>query len=360
MNRKVLLIGATGITLALGLAGCSSSKKTASTPSSAAPAATTAAASSAPAAPSSAAASSAPAAPSSAAASSPAPAASSAASGPTIASQLILGAPPEFQTRVDGIAGLAKNYGVTFKSFKQLDEAGPVTIAALKNGQVDAADIFSTDPSIAANNFVVLADPKSNFAAQNILPLLNKAKVTPGITSTLNAVSAKLTTAGLTTLLVQVITNKQDPDAVAKTWLTSQGLDAKGTAASGSKLVVGSANFPENVLLAEIYAEALKDQGATISTKLNIGSREKYLPGLEDGSIDLLPEYNGALLQFVDKTATAVSPTDVFTALQTALPSSLTVLTQSAAQDSDAIVVTQATAAKYHLTSIADLAKPAS
>ena len=359
MNRKVLLIGATGITLALGLVGCSSSKKTASTtPSSAPPAAASAAASSAAPAPSSAAAS-VPAA-SSAAASSAAPAPSSAASGPTIASQLILGAPPEFQTRVDGIAGLAKNYGVTFKSFKPLDEAGPVTIAALKNGQVDAADIFSTDPSIAANNFVVLADPKSNFAAQNILPLVNKAKATDGVKSTLNAISAKLTTSGVTALLVQVITNKQDPDAVAKSWLTSQGLDTKGTAASGSKLVVGSANFPENVLLAEIYAEALKDQGATISTKLNIGSREKYLPGLEDGSIDVLPEYNGGLLQFVDKTATAVSPTDVYAALQTALPSTLIVLPQSAAQDSDAIVVTKATAAKYNLTSIADLAKPAS
>lgn len=353
MNRKVLLIGATGITLALGLAGCSSSKKTASTPTSAAPPATTAAASSAASAPSSAAASV-------PAASSAAPAPSSAASGPTIASTLILGAPPEFQTRVDGIAGLAKNYGVTFKSFKPLDEAGPVTVAALKNGQVDAADIFSTDPSIAANNFVVLADPKSNFAAQNILPLVNKAKATDGVKSTLNAISAKLTTSDVTALLVQVITNKQDPDAVAKSWLTSQGLDTKGTAASGSKLVVGSANFPENVLLADIYAEALKDQGASVSTKLNIGSREKYLPGLEDGSIDVLPEYNGGLLQFVNKTATAVSPTDVFAALQTALPSSLIVLPQSAAQDSDAVVVTKATATKYNLTSIADLAKPLS
>jgi glycine betaine/choline ABC-type transport system substrate-binding protein len=352
MNRKVLLIGATGITLALGLAACSSKKSTSTAPSTAPPAAGTSASSSAAPAPTSAAAST-------AAASSAAPAPSSAASGPTIASQLILGAPPEFQTRVDGIAGLAKNYGVTFKSFKPLDEAGPVTIAALKNGQVDAADIFSTDPSIAANNFVVLADPKSDFAAQNILPLLNKAKATDGVKSTLNAISAKLTTAGVTALLVQVITNKQDPDTVAKSWLTTQGLDTKGTAAKGSTLVVGSANFPENVLLAEIYTEALKDQGANVSTKLNIGSREKYLPGLEDGSIDLLPEYNGALLQFVDKTATATSPTDVFAALQTALPSSLIVLTQSAAQDSDAIVVTQATAKKYNLTSIADLAKPA-
>ena len=140
-----------------------------------------------------------------------------------------MGAPPEFQTRVDGIAGLTKNYGVTFGNFKALDEAGPVTVAALKNGQVDAADIFSTDPSIAANNFVVLSDPKSNFAAQNILPLINKAKATDGVKKTLNAISAKLDTAGLTALLVKVITNKQDPDAVAKEWLTSSGLDAAGS-----------------------------------------------------------------------------------------------------------------------------------
>ena len=125
-------------------------------------------------------------------------------------------------------------------------------------------------------------------------------------------------------------------------------------------ITVGSANFPENVLLADIYADALKDQGATTSTKLNIGSREKYIPGLKDGSIDLLPEYNGSLLQYLDKTATATSPTDVLAALQTALPSNLTVLDQAAAQDSDAIVVTQATATKYNLKSIADLAALAS
>jgi osmoprotectant transport system substrate-binding protein len=354
MKRSALLIASTGLTLVLGVTACSSSKKAAA-PATSAPAA--AASTSAAAAPTSAAATS-------AAASSPAAATSAAASAPaaggaTIASKLILGAPPEFQTRVDGIAGLAKTYGVTFGSFKALDEAGPVTIAALKNGQVDAADIFSTDPSIAADNFVVLSDPKNNFAAQNVLPLINKAKATPGVTSTLNAVSAKLDTPGLTALLVKVITDKQDPDAVAKAWLTTEGLATAGTSAKGSTLVVGSANFPENVLLAEIYAEALKDQGATISTTLNIGSREKYIPGLEDGSIDLIPEYNGSLLQYLDKTATAVSSADVFTALQTALPPTLTVLTQSAAQDSDAIVVTQATATKYNLKSIADLANPA-
>jgi glycine betaine/choline ABC-type transport system substrate-binding protein len=310
MKRTAVIIGVVGTALALSLNACSSSKK--------------------------------------------------ASSGATIASKLILGGPPEFQTRVDGIPGLTKNYGVTFGSYKVLDTGGPVTVAALKNGQVDAADLFTTDPSIAANNFVILADPKSDFAAQNVLPIINKAKATDGVKKTLNAISAKLDTAGLGALMVKVITNKEDPDAVAKGWLTTEKLDATGTDAAGVSIKVGSANFPENVLLADIYADALKDEGATISTTLNIGSREKYVPALKDGSIDLLPEYNGSILQYLDKTATATSPADVLAALQKALPANLIVLDQSAAQDSDAIVVTQATATKYHLKSIGDLAAAAS
>jgi glycine betaine/choline ABC-type transport system substrate-binding protein len=338
MKRNVMIIGAASAALALGISACSSKKATPATPaaSTPAPAATTAASASAP------------------AASAPA------AGGATIASKLILGGPAEFQTRVDGIPGLAKNYGVTFSSYKVLDTGGPVTVAALKNGQVDAADLFTTDPSIAANNFVILADPKSDFAAQNVLPIINKAKATDGVKKILNAISAKLDTPGLGALMVKVITNKEDPDAVAKGWLTSEQLDTTGTDAAGVSIKVGSANFPENVLLADIYADALKDQGATISTTLNIGSREKYVPALKDGSIDLLPEYNGSILQYLDKTATATSPDDVLAALQKVLPPNLIVLDQSAAQDSDAIVVTQATATKYNLKSIGDLAAAAS
>jgi len=275
----------------------------------------------------------------------------------TIASKLVLGGPPEFKTRVDGVPGLQKNYSVAFGGYKVLDTGGPVTVTALQNGQVDAADLFTTDPSIAANNFVILQDPKNNFAAQNVLPLISKAKATPGATKVLNAVSAKLDTTGLGALLTKVQNDKQDPDAVAKQWLKDQGLDATGTDAADVSLTVGSANFPESVVLAEIYAEALKDQGAKVSTKLNIGAREVYIPGIKDGSIDLLPEYSGSILQYLDPKATATSSDDVYAALQKALPSTLTVLDQSKAQDSDAIVVTKATATKYNLTSIADLAK---
>ena len=87
-----------------------------------------------------------------------------------IASQMIFGGPPEFKTRADGIPGLKKNYGVEFGKYTVTDVGGPVTVNALKRGQVDAADLFTTDPAIKANDFVVLEDPKSNFAAQNIVP----------------------------------------------------------------------------------------------------------------------------------------------------------------------------------------------
>lgn len=278
----------------------------------------------------------------------------------TIAGKMILGGPAELRTRADGPDGLKKNYGVVFQAFKVLDTGGPLTVTALKNGQVDAADLFTTDPAIKANNFVVLADPKNNFGVQNVLPLINKAKATDGVKQVLNFISSKLTTDALIDLRTKVETNKEDTDKAAQEWLASisAGLPAS-TPAKGVSLTIGSANFPENVVLADIYAEALKGAGASVKTHLNIGAREKYLPALKDGSIDLLPEYNGALLQYLDKTATVANSAEVDAALTKALPASLIVLDQSAAEDRDAIVVTKDTADKYHLQSIADLANKA-
>lgn len=128
-----------------------------------------------------------------------------------------------------------------------------------------------------------------------------------------------------------------------------------GAPAKPSKIIVGSANFPESALLAEIYAAALTKKGITIEKKLNIGSRERYYPGLSDGSIDLIPEYTGVLLQHINKTAPETSAEEVYTALKKVLPPNLIVLDKSTAEDKDAIVVTKATADKWNLKSISDL-----
>jgi osmoprotectant transport system substrate-binding protein len=142
-----------------------------------------------------------------------------------VAGQLTLGAPSQFQTRADGVPALKSVYGVVFKSFTPLSAGNSaVTITALKNGSVDAADVFSTDPAIAANQLVSLEDPKSMFAAQNIVPLVDKAKFTQTMADAANAVSAKLDTQTLAGLVTKVVSDKQDPDKVAKEWLSSQGL----------------------------------------------------------------------------------------------------------------------------------------
>jgi osmoprotectant transport system substrate-binding protein len=164
----------------------------------------------------------------------------------------------------------------------------------------------------------------------------------------LRALSSALIGAGL--LVVAACGSSSNPTAPAG------GGSTTTAGVPGDTIVVGSANFQENVVLADIYAEALKAKGVKVSTKLNIGSREAYIPALKDGSIDLIPEYSGVLLQYFDKTATAVSSDDVLAALLKAVPSPLAVLDQSQAQDKDAIVVTKQTADRYHLTSIADLA----
>jgi osmoprotectant transport system substrate-binding protein len=140
------------------------------------------------------------------------------------AKNLTLGGPPEWKTRLTGVPGLKKVYNLDFKTFRPLDAGGPLSVQALKNGQVDAVNLFTTDPSIAANGFVVLDDPKSLFAAQNVVPLITKAKVNPTVSATLNAISAKLDTATLGELVKQVVVDKKDAAAVAKEFLTKNNL----------------------------------------------------------------------------------------------------------------------------------------
>jgi osmoprotectant transport system substrate-binding protein len=142
----------------------------------------------------------------------------------SVAAQFVLGGPSEFKTRTDGVIGLKSVYGLTFKSFDPLDESGPITLAALTSGKVQAADVFTTTPQIVSDKLVSLADPKNLFAAQNVIPLVYKPALTPTITSTLNALSAKLTTSALLALDVKVINDKEDYATAAQQWLTSVGL----------------------------------------------------------------------------------------------------------------------------------------
>ncbi|MEZ0341551.1 ABC transporter substrate-binding protein [Mycobacterium sp. pV006] len=119
---------------------------------------------------------------------------------------------------------------------------------------------------------------------------------------------------------------------------------------------VGSADFTESKILAEIYAQALEANGFTISRQFGIGSRETYIPAVQDHSIDLIPEYTGNLLQYFDADSAATTPDEVLLGLVKALPGSLSITYPSPAEDKDTLAVSQETAQRWNLRTIGDLA----
>lgn len=130
-----------------------------------------------------------------------------------------------------------------------------------------------------------------------------------------------------------------------------------GSPASGGPIVVGSANFTESQVLAELYAQALQAKGVEASTKLNIGAREVYVKALQDGSISIVPEYTGNLLINFDSSSKATTPQEVEQALPAALPEGLQVLKASAAADQDVYVVTKQFSEQNGIASLEDLKK---
>lgn len=129
-----------------------------------------------------------------------------------------------------------------------------------------------------------------------------------------------------------------------------------GSAGASDTITIGSQAYYSNEIIAEIYAQALEGAGFTVERTFNIGQRDAIIPSLQDGTIQLTPEYTGNLLQYFDKTTTATTTDDVYAALEKALPEGLAVLDQSPATDQDSYNVTAAFAAQHNLKSIGDLA----
>jgi osmoprotectant transport system substrate-binding protein len=144
-----------------------------------------------------------------------------------VAGQLVLGGPPECPTRPFCAAGLKSTYGIAFKDFKALDTGGPLTVAALKGGQVDVGLLFTSDSTIAVNNFVLLEDDKHLQLSDNIAPVVRNdllAKAPSDFKSIINSIAPKLTTAELTAMNKQNDIDKTDPKAIAAAWLKKMGL----------------------------------------------------------------------------------------------------------------------------------------
>lgn len=149
--------------------------------------------------------------------------------------------------------------------------------------------------------------------------------------------------------------------ATAALVLTSCGADSdplddngEDTNASDS-IVIGSQAYYSNEIIAEIYAQVLENEGFEVEREFQIGQREVYMPELEDGELDLLPDYTGNLVQYYQDDADTGSPEEVHQQAQEAMPDELQVLDFAEATDQDSYTVTSETADKYDLESIGDL-----
>lgn len=138
--------------------------------------------------------------------------------------KLTLGASAEVKTRQVGVVGLKSVYGVELREFKSLDSDGPLVKGALKKGDVDVANLFTTDTDIKANDWVVLTDPKTLIPSQHIVPLVADRVADPTVRKALARLGNILTTAQLTELNRQVDKDKKDPEDVANTYAEQHGI----------------------------------------------------------------------------------------------------------------------------------------
>ncbi len=223
--------------------------------------------------------------------------------------------------------------------------------------------LLTSDPAIAVNGFVLLEDDKQLQLADNLIPVVRKDALdaNPDIATLLNTIMSRLTQEELTKLNKAVTVDARSSADVATEWIAAQNFDAINLGLSGD-ITVGSTNFYEQEILAEIFAQRLESNGAKVDRKFQLGNREIVFPALESGDIDVLAEYAATALEFVNGGAgqATTDPVATSAALKAALePKGLVSLDFAAATDQNGFVVTQATADQYGLVKISDLAKPA-
>jgi osmoprotectant transport system substrate-binding protein len=272
-----------------------------------------------------------------------------------------LGGAPEFATRFEGLVGLKQEYGLTNIKFKPL--AIGLQYKALDDGQIQVADVFTTDGQLQGKKYAVLKDPKNVFGFQNIAPVVSQKVVSaegPAFAQTLNVVSAKLTTPAMQQMNGAVDLDKNAPAAVAKKFLSANGLDTPGKDGAGKPPVtLGGKNFTEQSVLAELYSQALQAKGYKVTVKLNIGSTEIIDKALTSGKIDLYPEYTGVLLTAVAHDTKR--PTSADAAYTTAKAfeekRGFTLLDKTAFANTDALAVKESYAKDNDLKEVGDLKK---
>ena len=139
------------------------------------------------------------------------------------AGPLVLGGNSELETRPYGPMGLAQTYGVTVSFTPIEDSGGPLTIKALKDGDIQLANIYSSDPALAEGTLTVLTDPKGLFLASHVVPLAS-SRVNDDAAAVINRVSGALTSTDLVEMNRASTKDQKSASQIAHDWLISEGL----------------------------------------------------------------------------------------------------------------------------------------
>ncbi|KUK13068.1 MAG: Substrate-binding region of ABC-type glycine betaine transport system [Moorella sp. 60_41] len=200
----------------------------------------------------------------------------------------------EFSVRPDGLPELLKFYGFEFDEVRIMDLG--VTYGALKDGQVAAAMGFATDGRIAAFDLVNLEDDKNFFPVYNPAPVVRKDFLDryPELEELLGRLSPLLDTETMISLNAQVDVENKDPKEVARQWLLEQGLiREEASAPTKGKIVVGSKEFTEQLILGAITIQVLADAGFEAVDSTGLAGSEVVRKALTGGEIDVYWEYTG-------------------------------------------------------------------
>ena len=280
--------------------------------------------------------------------------------GEAVALDLTLGAPADCPENPFCIPGLIDVYGIDLSEGFQALEGEAIT-AALDAGEIDVGLLFSTDPQIAANDFVVLEDDLGMFSADNILPALTtELSEVAGVSDILDGLSATLTTDNVTAMNARFVIDVEDADTIAGDFIAENAADAcTGEApADAPAIVVGAQDFPESQILAELYAQCLSAAGFDATTQELGGFRDLELAAFESGDINLAPEYAASMLEFLNEQAGEATsdPVETTELLNTRLADiGLVALTPSEAVDTNSFVVTAEAAEENGWTTISSL-----
>jgi osmoprotectant transport system substrate-binding protein len=212
---------------------------------------------------------------------------------------------------------------------------------------------------VAGDQLVVLEDDQELQNADNIIPAVNADAADDALLANLNAVSAALTTDELVELNAAVDVQRESAEDVAQGWVDENIEDGDLQDGSGT-IAVGGANFTESTVLANIYADVLNTAGFDASVQ-EVGNRELYLKALQDGDIQVFPEYLSTFTEFLEgDEANQVASGDVEATLEALRPlaeeNGLAVGEPSEAADQNAFAVTQEFADALGVQTLSDLA----